>query len=162
MIGQRPARLQLGGHVRQEQRVATAGLHRRLDVLEAGSVTDALAEQSGRGAGGEGQEPFEIHQSVSSQLLGGARQSWGPWPSRDHYGHGKTGQSPADEPEQSQRVRVGPVGIIEGYQERPDRHLAQPMQDGVQAVGGRPLAAPGAQHLATQEGFQRLSDQPEG
>ena len=44
VIGQGSARLQLGGHMDQKQRVAAARRHRSLDVLGAGPVADSLPE----------------------------------------------------------------------------------------------------------------------
>ena len=53
MVGEGPARLHFCCHVHEKQRVAAAGSHGGPDVVEAGSVTDSLTEEIGRGTWGE-------------------------------------------------------------------------------------------------------------
>ena len=58
------------------------------------------------------------------------------------------------------------MGVVEGDQQRLGGHLSQPVQDGVQTIGGRliarPRLGPRAEHLATEQRFQGLAEQPEG
>ena len=54
------------------------------------------------------------------------------------------------------------MSVVQGDEKGPDCYLAQPVEDGVQAVRKSPLGTPRAQHLTAQQGFQSLPGQPEG
>ena len=83
----------------------------------------------------------------------------------DEQGHRKVLQAAAHEPEQGQRIRVGPMGVVQGDQEGTHRHLPEPVQNGMKTVGGPlvglvPVVAR-SQGLRTEQRFQGLADQPE-
>ena len=116
--------------------------------------------------GGEGGKPLETDEALFGELVGGSRQLRRPGPSRHDHGYRQRGQPAADEPEEGERVRVGPMGVVERDQKWSHRHFAEPIQDGIEAIGRRLIAHPIAphrtEHLQAEQVLQGLAEESKG
>ena len=155
-----------GGDIVQQQRVP-GGQSRCLLHFPRGRIgrTGPLAEDGSRCRRAERGQLLHGSQLLGGQLFARPQCLGGPGPGRDQHRDRHGREPPADQAQQSQRVRVGPVGVIKRKEQRLGGRPPQAAQDSVKVVrrSGRHAADRriGRLRWTAQQRLQGLADQAE-
>jgi hypothetical protein len=119
----------------EEQRIARRERKRSSDLSRWYAVANALYQELPGGSLAEELEALDPGVTTRRQSLGHLQRRRRPWPERPDHGYRKGADSAAEEGEESKRIGVRPMEVVQQQEHRLDAPPLQEAQHTVEAGG---------------------------